>query len=383
MKPIANCKWKARPHLLRRLRYGQIANLALPALGLFCLAAGWKVAEPGWQYAFPRDHHAHEDFKTEWWYFTGNLTNTNGRRFGYELTFFRQGVRPPVQRPGTTSRFVVGDLKFAHFTVTDPGGRKFLFQQKTSRGSFGEAGFGAGNHLAWIDGWDLKMNPDGSFDLAADMTGTNLQLHLFPLKAPVIHGKKGISEKAAGEGHASYYYSIARLRTAGQLRLGDEQLAVAGESWFDHEWATNQLTAGQAGWNWVSAQFDDGSELMLYEMRLTNGAIDPISSGTFIRADGSSVPLTSADFKMAATTFWKSKTTKANYPIGWKIIVAPEQLEFTIRPVLADQELNLPPTIYWEGACDLEGTRAGKQIGGRGYLELTGYASPLQEELNR
>lgn len=369
MKSIANCKL-------------QIANLALPALGLFCLAAGWKSAEPGLRYEFPRDHHMHEDFKTEWWYFTGNLTNASGHRFGYELTFFRQGVRPPTERVGTTSRFVVGDLKFAHFTVTDPAGKQFLFQQKTSRGSFGEAGFGAGNRLAWIDSWELKMNPDGSFDLAADMTGADLRLHLVPLKMPVIHGKKGISEKAAGDGHASYYYSITRLRTTGQLRLRDERFAVTGESWFDHEWATNQLAAGQAGWNWVSAQFDDGSELMLYQMRLVNGTIDPISSGTFIRADGRSVALTSADFQMTPTSFWKSKTTSANYPIGWQIAVPREQLRFTIHPVLADQELVLAPIIYWEGAFDIEGTQVGKQIGGRGYLELTGYATPLQE-LNR
>ncbi len=344
--------------------------------------AEWKIAEPGLRYEFPRDHHVHEEFKTEWWYFTGSLTNASGGVFGYELTFFRQGVRPPGERAGTTSRFLVGDLKFAHFAVTDAAGRRFLFEQKMSRGSFGEAGFGESDRLAWIDSWDLKMNPDASFDLAADMSGADLRLHLAPLKAPVVHGTKGISEKAAGEGHASYYYSITRLRTSGQLRLRDARFAVTGESWFDHEWATNQLAAGQAGWNWVSAQFDDGSELMLYEMRLTNGAIDPVSSGTFIRADGSSIALTSADFQMTPAAFWRSKTTKATYPIGWKIAVPRERLDFAIHPVLKDQELILPPIIYWEGAFNLEGTRAGKPISGRGYLELTGYATPLQE-LNR
>ncbi len=351
---------------------------------LFCLLAfaGWKIAEPGLRYEFPRDHHVHADFKTEWWYFTGNLTTASGGRYGYELTFFRQGIRPPQERGATTSRFVVGDLKFAHFTVTDPAGRTFLFDQKTSRGSFGEAGFGAGERLAWIDGWELQMQPDGAFDLTAQMTGAKLELHLVPRKAPVIHGANGISEKAAGEGHASYYYSITRLTTTGELQLGHERLTTMGESWFDHEWATNQLAPGQAGWNWLSAQCDDGSELMLYQMRLTNDAIDPISSGTFIRADGRSVSLTNADFQMTPTAFWKSPTTAANYPISWKVTVPREQLAFTIAPVLLNQELVLAPIVYWEGAFDLEGAHEGHEVGGHGYLELTGYAGPLTE-LNR
>jgi predicted secreted hydrolase len=348
------------------------------ALTLVFVAADWKIAEPGWHYEFPRDHHTHADFKTEWWYFTGNLTS-KGRRFGYELTFFRQGIRPPAERRGTTSRFVVDDLKFAHFTVTDPVGKKFLFAQKTSRGAFGEAGFGAGARLAWIESWNLQLNADGSFDLAAEMPGASARLHLVPQKAPVIHGPGGVSQKAIGKGHASHYYSITRLTSSGELQLGDERFAVAGDSWFDHEWATNQLAANQVGWNWVSAQFDDGSELMLYEMRLKNGAIDPVSSGTFVRPDGSSVSLTSADFAMTPTKFWKSETTGANYPIAWQIAVPREQLRFTIAPLLANQELVLTPLIYWEGACDLAGTRTGKSIRGHGYLELTGYASPLEE----
>jgi predicted secreted hydrolase len=365
-----------------------ISNLRLQipdwiaVLTLFCVAADWQLAEPGWSYEFPRDHHFHEKFKTEWWYFTGNLTNDRGRRFGYELTFFRQGIRPVSERSATTSRFVIDDLKFAHFTLTDPAGKKFLFHQKTSRGSFGEAGFAADDRLAWIDSWSLKINGGGSFDLAAEATDAAIQLHLVPRKPPVIHGQRGISQKAEGEGHASHYYSITRLATTGRVRAGQEEFAITGESWFDHEWATNQLAPGQAGWNWVSAQLDDQSEFMLYQMRLTNGAIDPISSGTIVRADGSSVALTSADFQMTPETFWKSEKTKANYPIGWRISVPKEDLEFTIQPVLPDQELALDPIIYWEGAFDLEGTRAGKPIRGQGYLELTGYASPLQE-LNR
>jgi predicted secreted hydrolase len=361
---------------------GRILNWTAAALSISCLGAGWKLAEPGLEYRFPRDHHAHTDFKTEWWYFTGNLTNAGGRRFGYELTFFRQGIRPPDERAQTTSRFIVDDLKFAHFTVTDAAGRRFLFHDKVSRGSFGDAGFDNGDRLAWIEQWILRMNADGSFELAAKASDAEIALHLAPAKAPVIHGPNGISRKAKGAGHASHYYSITRLTTSGTVRVGKEKFNATGESWFDHEWATNQLAPDQAGWNWVSAQFDDGSELMLYQMRLTNGAIDPISSGTVVRTDGSSVALTSADFQMTPESFWQSSATKADYPIGWRIVIPQEKLDFRIKPVLPDQELVLGPLIYWEGAFDVSGTRAGQPIGGRGYLELTGYASPLQE-LNR
>jgi predicted secreted hydrolase len=359
----------------------KIANWSA-VFALFWVAAGWKIVEPGWRYAFPRDHHAHDEFKTEWWYFTGHLTNDRGRRFGYELTFFRQGIRSPNERSGTTSRFIVDDLKFAHFTVTDAAGKAFLFYEKASRGSFGDAGFDDGERVAWIDRWTLRMAPDGSFDLQAEATDAKIQLHLMPQKRPVVHGSGGISRKAEGAGHASHYYSITRLETSGSVRVRRQKFAVMGESWFDHEWATNQLAPGQAGWNWVSAQFEDKTELMLYQMRLTSGAIDPISSGTFVRADGTSVALSSADFQMTPESFWKSPVTKANYPIGWRVALPREQLEFRIEPMLSDQELVFSPLIYWEGAFDLIGRRAGKPIRGRGYLELTGYATPLQE-LNR
>jgi len=353
------------------------------ALAVCCLAANWKTAKPGWIYQFPRDHHVHPDFKTEWWYFTGNLTNQNGRRLGYELTFFRQGIRAPDERGETTSRFVVDDLKFAHFTVTDVAEKRFYFYDKVSRGSFGEAGFGNENRLAWIQDWTLQMTPEGAFDLVAHAADAAIKLHLVPQKKPVIHGPNGISRKAKVAGHASHYYSITRLTTKGSLRAGRDALAIEGESWFDHEWATNQLAPEQAGWNWLSAQFEDGTELMLYQMRLTNGAIDPISSGTFVRQDGTSVSLTSADFQMTPEFFWKSQTTKANYPIAWRVAVSKEQLEFIIKPVLANQELVFSPLIYWEGAFDLIGTRANTPVRGRGYLELTGYAGSLAESLNR
>lgn len=342
-------------------------------------AADWKLAEPGWRYEFPRDHSIHEEFKTEWWYFTGNLSDANGRRFGYQLTFFRQGIRHPAERDPAMSRFVVGDLKFSHFTITDVAGRRFRFDQKTSRGAFGEAGFNDGERLAWNQSWSLRRDAQDVFHLAADMPNAALNLRVRAMKPPVIHGTDGISRKAAGEGHASHYYSLTRMESAGEVIVDGRTFQVTGESWFDREWATSQLALQQVGWDWLSVQLDDGTELMLYQMRLENGTADGASSGTVVAVNGDAAHLTSSDFEMTPVQFWTSDATGARYPVGWRIEVARERLKLTVKPLLENQELALMPLSYWEGAVEITGTRDGRPIKGRGYLELTGYAGPLRE----
>lgn len=354
-------------------------RLLLLLMAVGCVAGDWKTAEPGWRYEFPRDHRAHPEFKTEWWYFTGNLADAAGRRFGYQVTFFRQGIIPSAERAEGQSRFVVGDLKFAHFTITDVSGRKFHFQQRTSRGAFGEAGFDDGERLAWLESWELRMDETGVFRLRADGEEMALDLRLVSRKEPVIHGRNGVSQKAAGEGHASHYYSLTRLASDGEVRVNGETFVVKGESWFDHEWATNQLAPQQVGWDWLSVHLDDGTELMLYRMRLEDGSTDPTSSGTFVEAGGTTRHLQSEDFQMTPERFWPSEKSPAKYPTGWRVAVPNLALQFEVRAALENQELALLPLAYWEGAVEITGTRNGKPIHGRGYLELTGYAGPLRE----
>jgi predicted secreted hydrolase len=357
---------------MRNARFFLVALLATTAF-----AAEWKTAAPGWQYGFPRDHHAHRDFKTEWWYFTGNVFDADGNRFGYELTFFRQGITPVATRDPNASRFLVDDLKFAHFAITDVAKEQFRFEQKTSRGAFGEAGFDDANRLAWIDNWTLTMSDDGAFAITASGEAGTINFHLRPTKPPVIHGENGVSVKAAEGGSASHYYSLPRLQTTGEMVINGRARPVSGESWFDHEWSSSQLGKGEVGWDWVSLQWEDGAELMLYRMRLENGQVEPSSSGTWIAPDGTSTHLRVSDFQMTPTAFWKSKASGAQYPVGWRISLPGQRMEFTVRAALEDQELRLGPITYWEGAIDATGTRDGKEIKGRGYLELTGYAGPL------
>ena len=341
------------------------------------MAADWKSAEPGWQFEFPRDHRPHRDFKTEWWYFTGNVFDAEGNRFGYELTFFRQGITRAAERDPNASRFLVDDLKFAHFAITDVAKKQFRFEQKTSRGAFGEAGFDDAKRLAWIDDWMLTANDDGSFDLTASGEAGTVHLHLRATRPPVTHGENGVSVKAAGGTSASHYYSIPRLETTGEVIINGRSRSVRGESWFDHEWSSSQLGKGEVGWDWICVQWEDGAELMLYRMRLEKGQVEPSSSGTWIAPNGTATHLRASDFEMSPTAFWKSKTNGAQYPTGWRISLPGQRVEFTVRAVLEDQELKLGPITYWEGAIEAIGTRDGKTIKGRGYLELTGYAGSL------
>lgn len=351
--------------------------VSLSLLSASHASGGWRVALPGWQYEFPRDHRAHRDFKTEWWYFTGQLRDGRGRRFGYQVTFFRQGARPPSERGGTTSRFIVDDVKFAHFAVTDVMEEKFRHGQKLSRGAFGEAGFDDGARLAWIEDWELALTPDHAFSLRAAHGDARLELTLTSAKPWAIHGENGVSQKAEGVGRASHYYSGTRLATRGMLTLGGRTVEVTGESWFDHEWATNQLTAEQVGWDWFSVQLDDGTELMLYQMRTRSGEADPQSSGTFIARDGTTRHLRREDYRLTPTRYWKSPATGARYPIAWEVTVPALELAARIETPVREQELAIEPIAYWEGAIDFAGTHGAAPVRGQGYMELTGYAGAL------
>jgi predicted secreted hydrolase len=337
----------------------------------------WRLALPGWTYEFPRDHFSHEGFKTEWWYFTGNLKAVDGRRrFGYQLTFFRQGITPGLV-PGVRSSFATRDLSFAHFAVADLTGKSYRHFSRWSRGAFGEAGFSDSNTIAWIRDWKLSHGQPGEFFLQAEEEGVRVDLHLKARKDPVFHGADGVSQKAEGEGRASHYYTFTRLQTTGIVAFDGEEYEIDGWSWYDHEWATNQLTDKQTGWDWFSLQFEDMTELMLFQIRLRDGGRDPFSSGTWVADNGTATPVKVDDFIMEPVAWWTSPETKGKYPIEWKISIPKLDLELNVRAQLPDQEFREPPVIYWEGAIEATGSRDGKPVRAAGYLEMTGYAGEI------
>ncbi|MBI4458612.1 MAG: carotenoid 1,2-hydratase [Acidobacteria bacterium] len=333
-------------------------------------------AVPGYRFEFPRDHFSHPCFRTEWWYFTGNLTASGGRRFGFELTFFREGVDNPYPNP---SRWRVDDLYAAHFAISDLGDKKFYYAQRLRRAGVELAGADWGPGRIWNGGWVAELRGQAWHLQAAD-GDTELRLELRPLKPPMIQGKHGVSQKAPGEGNASHYYSLTRLETSGELKVGGTSYAVSGLSWMDHEFATSQLEADQTGWDWISLQMEDGTEWMFYQFRRGSGKRDPYSSGSFVDASGRTVVLNSEDFQMEPLAQWTSPHSGARYPIRWRVRVPRHGFSVEVEAAMPDQELLTKETtgvIYWEGSITARGQQKGKSVHGRGYLEMTGYAGRL------
>ena len=334
--------------------------------------AQYTVAKAGYQYEFPRDHFNHPEYETEWWYYTGNLRAEDGRRFGFELTFFRQGVD---RSHAESSPWVVRDVYLAHFAISDLSGAKFWHTERLNRSGPGIAGVVEAQELIWNGNWQVKIAPDVQ-RLSAVEGAHAVDLEMRGEKPPVIHGRGGVSQKSAGEGHASHYLSFTRLLTRGTLEVDGKRYAVEGTSWMDHEFFTASMSGDLSGWDWLSLQLDDGAEVMLYRLRRKDGTVEPYSSGTYVAADGKSTFLSRDDFSMEPTgRSWTSGETKATYPIAWRVSVPRFGLDLTITTPLASQELagkgEYDPS-YWEGAIDVLGTRKGV-----GYLEMTGYAKAL------
>jgi predicted secreted hydrolase len=342
----------------------------------------WQRAIGPWTWSFPRDHGAHPAFKSEWWYFTGNLHDARQRRFGYQLTIFRQGVQMvPAQ---AQSRWAVRDFYFGHFAISDIDGGQFHVRERVSRGALDEAKTATGQMDVAIGNWTIVQGADEKIHLAAREPGMAIDFDARPLKPLVLEGVAGLSRKAGGAGEASYYYSYPRLATTGRLELDGETHDVSGLSWFDHEFSTSSLSADEVGWDWFCLQLDDNEEIMLYAMRDKSGAIDPASEGTWVAADGKSQRLPPGSFSIAKLGSWHSAATGATYPAGWHVLVPGHHADLTISPAMADQELRLEKMgalDYWEGACSAQGAVDGRAVSGEGYTELTGYAGALQTGL--
>jgi predicted secreted hydrolase len=338
----------------------------------------WRVAEPGWVYEFPRDHGPHGEFKTEWWYATGNLVDERGHDYGFQLTFFREGISRGVNPEGA-SRFRVADLSFAHFALSDLQGKTFRFFQTSSRGAFGEAGFaalpgGGGGRLAWINDWVLEVDNEGRFHLKASGEGRSIDLLLTQTREPLIHGSNGISPKSSKSGHASHYYSLTRLQASGTVSLDGVKHTVHGLVWFDHEWATNSLESGESGWDWSGLHLSNGDDLMIFRIRDTKGAV-VFTSGTLRESSGRTHDI--HDLQLIPEGTWKSPHTGGLYPAAWHLKVPSLSLELSIAPKLADQELVLSPFAYWEGAVKGSGSIHSQPITAEGYFEMTGYGGQI------
>ncbi|MBN2333517.1 MAG: carotenoid 1,2-hydratase [Deltaproteobacteria bacterium] len=356
--------------------------LLAQSFSAFHPALAWQQAVAPRPFQFPRDHGSHPDFKTEWWYVTGHLETETGRQFGYQFTIFRQGLR--LEK--TTDKdnvWKIRDLFILHSGLSDVENQRFFSHQDISRAGPGLAGAAITTMNTWLKGSRITMKPDGKgMELTVKTPEYGISLQLQPSYAPILNGTNGLSHKGSGPGQASYYYSWPRLESRGTITLHDQQMTVSGLSWLDREFATNQLGANQAGWDWLAIHFNDGRSLMLYRMRNKDGSQDPASSGTMIAADGTATHLTSSDFTATPMDDWQSPHTHNNYPLFWKLnIVRPEKMLLQLSPLQLDQEIRATDTTlanYWEGAIKISGTSAvNEPLLGYGYLELVGYGQPL------
>ena len=339
----------------------------------------WRQASAGYEFVFPRDHASHPDFKIEWWYYTGNVSAADGRRFGYQVTFFRVGIDHTPQNP---SKWAVRDLYMTHLAVSDPTGRRYRYAEKLTRGGPGLAGAKTDSYYTWNEDWSAGLVGGGGprarrqHALKAVDKSVGIDLLLDEGKAPAINGIDGINQKGAREGNASHYYSLTRMPTQGTLMIDGERFAVSGLTWMDHEFSTSFLEPEQRGWDWFSIQLSDNRELMLYRMRRADGSHDPRSSGTLIDANGKTTHLSNDDFTLTPGRSTFTSKNGAVYPTEWKISIPARQIDLTVTTPLQDQELSLVESTgiaYWEGMIDVTGMSGRQAVTGSGYLEMTGY----------
>ena len=343
----------------------------------------WRQAQSGYRLQLPRDHASHPDYRIEWWYYTGNLADGNSRRFGFQLTFFRVGVR---NRPENPSRWAVRDLFMAHLALSDLETGGFRFAERLNRAGPGWAGASTETYRVWNENWEAGLGSDGRHRLRARDEDFGIDLELEPGRKPLLHGQAGLSRKGAQEGNASHYYSLTRMPTRGRIWIEGRKFEVSGLSWMDHEFGTSFLEPEQTGWDWFALQLDSGQDLMVFQLRRSDGLLDPHSSGTLLDVSGKARTLGRSDFSLEPVRTWRSPHSGARYPIQWRLSLPGQRLSLTVTAAQPDQELRTPRSTqvtYWEGAVVVTGSHGADPITGRGYLEMTGYAGQSMGDVFR
>lgn len=325
-------------------------------------------------FSFPDDHRPHPDYRTEWWYFTGNLSDTDDNHYGFELTLFRFALTPG--EPQTDAALASTQIWMANLAVTDSGRKLFQAAERLSRGAPLLAGLQASDDadevLLTLEDWSIRINGNAVF-LAAGEADFGIELELAGLDRIVRQGEQGLDQKGPEPGNASYYYSAPRLTVSGELRsAGRPAREVTGSAWLDREWGTSALSPGVAGWDWFALQLDDGTDLMFYRLRTNDNQTSPFSGGSMTAADGSTTRLTADAVALAPTRSWTSPATRISYPVEWKLSVPDADFDLMIRPRIDDQEIDLT-VRYWEGAVTVSGAAGDSAGTGVGYLELAGY----------
>ncbi len=343
---------------------------------------GYTRAEEVRPLVFPDDYGPHPGYKTEWWYYTGNLNAEDGRHFGYEMTIFRSALAPlDTTATEQTSAWATNQLYMAHFALADIENEDFYDFERFSRGAADLAGAQAAPYRIWLEDWSMEGGADDLFPmrLRAAEDGVAIDLTLNAGKPMVLQGEGGLDQKGPEPGNASYYYSFTRLPTMGTITIDGQAIAIEGLSWKDHEWSTSALGEDQVGWDWFALQLSDGRDLMYYQLRRRDGTPSPFTNGVLVAQDGTSQPLPLDEVSLEVLDTWTSPHSRAEYPSRWRFRVPSKGLDLQIIPHMADQELNVS-VRYFEGAVRIEGTAGDEAVTGNGYVEMTGYGTDTTSE---
>lgn len=359
--------------------------LLMPGRGVF--AEGYAVVDGPCNFVFPRDHGPHENHRTEWWYYTGNVEDEEGRAFGFQFTIFRSRLEEPGKHapPENPSPWRSEQVYIVHAAVSDINGQKFYHAEDTARGAAGLAGadvVGVTTQV-FIKNARARIGED-RHTLKVEFEDFGYALTLTPEKPIVAHGDGGYSLKGKKYVSASCYYSITRFAVEGAITLRGRKHTVKGQAWWDREYSSEYLEDDIEGWDWFALQLDDGSDFKCFFLRMTDGAFSTASSGTFVDADGTVTLLQHTDFSVEDVGFWQSDENSARYPVVRRVKASKLGLDLLVRTRLENQEMrNTDDTgvEYYEGSVAVEGTRAGRALKGLGYLEMTGYAGALNERL--
>ncbi len=344
---------------------------------------GWARATPDRALRVPDDHVAHPAYRLEWWYYTGNLRGDDGRAYGYQVTFFRVGVD---RAPANPSVFAVRDLYMTHVALTEIDGNRHRFADRLNRAGVHWAGARTDRYAVWNEDWRVSLDDNGRHRLTADAGAFALDLVLEPGKPAVLQGDRGYSRKGRDPGNASHYYSLTRMPVSGTIRVDGRRVAVRGESWMDHEFGTSALDPGTRGWDWFALQFDDGRDLMLFQLRQDDGRPAPYSAGTLVSRDGTARPIAAHEFTLTPGRQWTSPVSRTAYPMEWRLRVPSAGLDLTVSAAVEAQELRTRQSTnvtYWEGAVRVAGTSGGRSLRGVGYLEMTGYSGAKMSDVMR
>ncbi len=361
------------------------AGFAFPAIAQ---DSGFRAVTGPCGLTFPRDHGPHPNYRTEWWYYTGNVTDEENRAFGFQLTFFRRGIQSPEKRktwPNPASAWRTDQVYLAHAAVSDIKTGRHMQAEQMARPALSMAGTEqTGDRVTiHLNDWQTVITP-GGHQLEAEADGFAFALDLTPVKPVVLHGDNGYSSKGPLLEHASCYYSFTRLQVQGVLTIDNTRHTVKGSAWMDHEFSTAPLGSGIVGWDWFSLQMSDRSEVMIYLLRHEDGTWDKASGGTYVAPDGRSRKLGRDDMRIKPLSHWTSPRSGASYPIKWQVKIESLNLDLEVVARLAHQEMHTPRTtrvIYWEGSVHAAGEIGNNAVEGVGYVELTGYAEHFDAPL--